>query len=90
MDSYVSGVLVAGVDDFLELLEHLGLVLVLPLLVGLVDAVLHLLERVLEHDLEVATQLVDMLAQVQNCQVLLFLYRLLLLHDGLLLGLLLL
>ena len=42
-----------------EPLEHLLLVLVVPLLVGLLDFFLHVVERVLEHLGELLTHLVD-------------------------------
>lgn len=42
----------AGVDDILELGEHLGFVLVLPLLVSKFYLFLHLLQGLLKHIIE--------------------------------------
>ena len=53
--------LLPGVDDLAELLYELLVLLAFPGVVGALDAVLHLLQRLLEHLSEVVVHLVNVL-----------------------------
>ena len=49
----LSRLLLSVIDDLLELLDKLGVLFFLPGLIGPPDALLHLLERLLQHRREV-------------------------------------
>ena len=73
------------VHDFSKFLHHFLVVLLLPGAVGLVDPILHLAQRLLEHLREILVHRVDVLSQLVQLLLLGLLLLFLLLLDRLIL-----